>query len=394
MKNRKIIFFIPSLGQGGGGRVISELSLNLPKHIQIIIVPFDKEISYPYVGKFIPLNICLSSNFFTKVRNFIVGCLRFRKIVREEEPDYVVSVGSMENIINLLVSKKAIVRVDTPIMKSHPAFSEKPYIFLVKILFNKAEKIITVAEGLEEELVKCFGVNRKKIKTIYNPLNITKIRNLAKEPLPIEYEKIFNFPVVACIGSLNFHKGQQHLIRAFRRTRETKKDLNLVLIGDGDFRPYLEKMVIDLNLNDAVHFLGWQENPFKFLSKSKIFVSASLWEGLPYALLEALTCQLPIVSTDSGEGGPREILAPDTDLSRKTSEIEYAEFGILIPVCNNKLHDSRESLTKNEETMRKAIVSLVGNEDLIQKYKENSLKRIQEFDIKKVITEWDSVFGG
>ena len=64
MSNKKIIFLLPTLGTGGGERVISELTLALPKNIERTIVLFEEKIEYPYLGKIISLRVPLAVNYF------------------------------------------------------------------------------------------------------------------------------------------------------------------------------------------------------------------------------------------------------------------------------------------------------------------------------------------
>jgi len=68
------------------------------------------------------------------------------------------------------------------------------------------------------------------------------------------------------------------------------------------------------------------------MKKSDLYVSASLWEGLPNALLEAMVCGLPSIAADCSSG-PREILAPNTDYRKRLAAgdgIEYAQYGALL----------------------------------------------------------------
>ena len=386
-KNKQVIFLIPDL-YGGGGKVVSELSLNLPDNIQKIIVSFENKVNYPYKGELIFLNILLSKNFFIKVFNFLNGFLKFKKIVIKEKPDYVISFGNLQNIINILSTKNSIVRVDNPISESHKGFFEKIYPFLVKILFNKAGKIIVVSKGLKKELIENFKIIvEKKIKVIYNSIDVKKIKEISKEPLETKYQKIFEYPVIINIGSLIRQKGQWHLIRAFREAKNRIKDLKLVILGEGELESYLKGLVKNLDLEKDVYFLGWQKNPFKFLVKSKLFVFPSLWEGFGIAILEAMACGLPVISSDCNFG-PREILAPNTNLDYQLKNIECGQYGILVPVCDGKFYRANESLTENEKILSQAITETLTDKELLGNLKEKSKQRAEDFDIKKIIKNW------
>jgi len=385
----KVIFLVPTLSIGGGERVVSELSLNLPKSIDKVIVLFQKEISYPYKGRVISLNVPILQSPFLKIYNYyFLGLLKLKKIIKLEKPDYVMSFGLPANIMNILSNlgvwasertiaaryPKSIVRIDSFYSSLCHGFVGKIYKFLIKILFNKAYMVIDVSKESAEDLAENFGVKKEKIKVIYNPLNVEEIEKLAKEPLEKIHQEIFKKPVIINMGRMSKQKGQWYLIRVFKEVKRTIKEAQLVILGSGELRPELKKIVKDLGIENDVHLLGWQSNPFKFLTKSKVFVLSSLWEGLPYVVLEAMACGLPIISVDC-KSGPREILAPNTDPGLEAKNIEYAEYGVLVE-------------KENKELLIQAAIKILSDENLLKKYKTKSKERALNFDIKNIIKEW------
>jgi len=379
MKNKKIIFLIPTLSIGGGERVVSELSLNLPNYIKTTFVLFKNEVSYPYKGDLICLNLPISNNFFSRIYWFFVGISRFKKTVKKEKPDYVISFSMQADIINVLSNKKSdkktILRIDNFTSAVCKGLEGRIYKIFIKLLFNKSFQIISVSRVAADDLVKNFGIKKEKIKVIYNPLNVEKIQQLMIEPIEDKYQEIFKNPVIINIGRITKQKSQWHLIRAFKNVKDEIKEAKLVILGKGELEPYLKQLIKDLNLENDVHLLGWQENPFKFLAKSKAFVLSSLWEGLPYVILEAMTCGLPIISVDC-KSGPREILAPNSDINRAAQDIEYADYGILCPI-------------KNEKKLAQAMIEILTNKKLSDNLIKKSKQRVDHFDIKKIIKKWD-----
>ncbi len=222
MKNKKVIFLMPTLSTGGGERIVSELSLSLPENIQRLIVVFESignKTSYPYQGKIISLDLPISSNFILKIRSFISGILQFKKIVKQEKPDYVVSFGGQLSIVNILASPKAWVTFESFIPMTN-SLSEKIYGVLIRVLFNRADKVIACSKEIGNSLVKNFGVRREKIRVLHNPIDKKKSAALAKEPLELEHQKIFKNPVVINVGRLAGMKGQWHLINAFKEVKK------------------------------------------------------------------------------------------------------------------------------------------------------------------------------
>ena len=377
----KIIFLIPTLSLGGGERVVSELSLSLPESIEKVIVLFKEEISYLYKGRVISLNTPISSeNSLLKIYHYFLGLLKFRKIVKSEKPDYVISFGHPSNIINILCGAKSIVRADNFFSSALNGFGGGIYKILIKVLFKRASIVVAVSKESAQDLIKNFNVKKEKIKVIYNPLNVEEIEKLAKEPLEKKYQKIFQNPVIINMGRLNKQKGQQYLIEAFCEIKNKIKDAKLVILGKGELEDSLKYLSEKMGFKDDIHFLGWQENPFKFLASSKIFILSSLWEGLPYVLLEAMACGLPIVSFDC-KSGPREILAPNTDFSFQARNIEYAEYGVLVEKENKKL-------------LSQAAIKLLLDGDLLKELKEKSKKRALNFNIENIIKEWKFLENG
>ncbi|MEK7665105.1 MAG: glycosyltransferase [Patescibacteria group bacterium] len=384
---KKIIFFIPTLNEGGGERVVSELSLNLPDSVERIILLFKNEVFYPYKGKLISLNIPLFNNVFFRIYYFFVAVWRFKKIIKKESPDLVISFGAPANIINVLFNKKAILRIDT-FLSSLPS---KTYKILAKILFKKALNIICVSKVSAKDLAENFNVKKEKIKVIYNLIDTKKIKELSLAPIKADFEKIFNNPAIITIGRLANGKNHLRLVKIFKEIKKDIKNAKLVILGTGKLEPEIKKAIKDFGLKEDIHLLGWQKNPFNFLAKAKLFVLPSSREGLPCSILEAMACGLPVISADC-KAGPREILAPDTSIAEEADNIEYAEFGILTPVFEKENSQDENYLTKNEEIFKKAITEVLINKNLSDNLNKKSLQRANDFDIIKIIKEWSFLY--
>lgn len=117
--------------------------------------------------------------------------------------------------------------------------------------------------------------------------------------------------------------------------------MKLAILGRGELEDYLKQLACEMDLEKDVYFLGFQKNPFKFISKSKIYVFPSLYEGFPNALCEAMACGVTVISSDC-KSGPREILAPETNIDGETKIIEYAKYGMLLPVCDDNCYGAKE----------------------------------------------------
>jgi glycosyltransferase involved in cell wall biosynthesis len=124
-------------------------------------------------------------------------------------------------------------------------------------------------------------------------------------------------PVLVAAGRLAPWKGFVDLIHAVKEVT-LKRQIRLLILGDGPQRPELDKLIFELGLSDSVSLLGYVENPLKYFARADVFVLSSHVEGLPNVLVEAMMCGCTPVSTDCPTG-PREVL-------------KDGKYGYLVPV--------------------------------------------------------------
>jgi glycosyltransferase involved in cell wall biosynthesis len=178
---------------------------------------------------------------------------------------------------------------------------------------------------------------------------------------------------------LRYAKGYWHLVRAFSQIRAEHPNTHLVILGNNhaDNRKKLDRLVESLDLSDAVSFLGFDENPFKYLARSDVYVLSSISEGFPNSLVEAMACGTPVVAADC-KTGPREILC-STYHDKEILNVEHAEYGILVPAHEpTEIYDNRP-LLRSEFLMAKAIVELLRDEKLRRYYGDQAKKRAADF---------------
>lgn len=390
---KNVAILIPQLTGGGAERVASNLSVYLSenKYQKYVIVYDAEKIDYTFKGELINLNTKAVPNLLGKIKNFVKRIYRLKKIKKQYNIHTTISLLSGPNVVNILARKddKVIISVRNFLSKSSSGFYGKLYKISVRLLYNKADVIVAVSEAIKKDLIQNFRLDQNKIKVIYNPYDIEKINELAKEEIEEKYKDIFKNPTVITVGRLSKQKGQWHLIRAFKKVKKEIPDVKLVIVGQGELEDYLIKLTVDLGLERDVYFLGFQKNPFKYIAKSTIYVFPSLYEGFPNALCEAMACGIPVIAADC-KSGPREILAPNTSIDIEAKTIDYAEYGILVPVCDGIMHNYNNKITREEEMLSTSIVELLKNQDLLREYSNRALNRVKDFSKENIMKIWEN----
>lgn len=271
---KKVNLFIGTLSTGGAERVVSNLSLNLNKNIKKKILMFGQKskIDYPYEGELVYLDKNSHTNILNKIKTIFSRIIKVRGIKRMDKQATTISFLEYPNLINTLTSRsgRSIVSVRNHMSTKHNnGFKSKLWNSTIKYLYPKADLIISVSEEIKRDLIDNYNVNADKIKVIYNSYDLQGIREMAKEEIEDKYSGIFNHPVIITAGRLNKQKGHWHLIRAFSKVKEVIPNAKLVILGEGDLEPCLNKLASNLNIIDDVHFLGFQKNPFKYIVRSR-----------------------------------------------------------------------------------------------------------------------------
>ena len=379
-------------GYGVTNICFSEKHVNLKVcgEVKSLKVPFIKQANNPVL------------NTLVKPVQFFVGIINISKIFQGQEKQKIICFGWGASLLAL--SSKALFKIENMeiICRVGTRFEEefaaeksaikrlrlKVANAMIKSLYKRAFIVSPISKHLEKFLVEEYNVSPSKIKILYNPRNEKEVTDLSKEE-PEEKVFIPGITTLITCGRLATPKGQWHLLRAFYEVRK-KIPCKLIIIGDGDLKGYLVSLAKDLGIENDVSFIGWQKNPYKYFSRADIFVLNSSWEGFANVILEAMICGLPVISSDC-YSGPREILAPSTNLDKKTDEIEHAQYGILVPADNRKFYEAKDPLNNIEKKLSEAILEMIENNELRKEYKKKSLERAADFAIDKVIDEWIKV---
>jgi glycosyltransferase involved in cell wall biosynthesis len=204
---------------------------------------------------------------------------------------------------------------------------------LLRHLYRYADKIITFTHGAQQDLKQNFSIPEEKISIMRSNAVIPPAVADRISRWDGESGRVPN--LIVSIGRLSPEKGQRFLLEALT-LMPAKCRWHLELVGDGPDRPALEAFVNDAGLAQRVTFTGHVMDSFAWIMRAKLVVCSSVYEGLGNAIIEALACGTPVVSTDCPYG-PREIL-------------QDGRYGTLVPVG-----DARAMATAIEAALDKVV---------------------------------------
>ena len=373
-----VICIIRNLSGGGAEKIATTLINNLPKNIsRILITIYDSEVKYDIPEPPITL-LKYSTNKILRKIMLPVSILKNIIVCKSESPKIVLSFLDYDNILNLITS---FVCDYTPIISIHgmPSFQGSLYIggkYIQKLQFILARirkaKIIAVSQGVKNEIISKYNIKGEQITVLYNPIDVKTIQALSSEKCE-SYE--FNTNTIISAGRLSFEKGQWHLIRAFAKLRETHP-AKLIILGEGIEQEYLKRLVSDLNIINDVYFMVWQDNPYKWMSKSTLFVLPSLSESFGNVLVEAMACGCPVIVSDCSDG-ISEILGYDR------------KYGLIAKRMSGIRHASSNPLDEGELSLVELMKQVLDDNNLREFLSENGKERAKFFSKESRMKDYE-----
>jgi len=353
----KIILFMPCVDSGGVEKNFFLISNFLAKNTKnVTVITISKNIK-KQLNKNINL-VSLDYDIWNKLNRrikFVLGLFLLIKEIFKNKDSVVLSFQA--NIYCGFLSKlfgfNLIIRSN-----SSPEGWSKNFIkkYLYKIGLNAADKVIVNSQNFKEIIKKKFNVNAVNV---YNPLNSQEILNLSKKKIKFNFfEK--NYLNLINIGRLEDQKDHLTLLRAIKLIKDKIK-VKLLIIGNGSMQNEMDIFIEKNNLKSNVKIINNLNNPFPYLLKSDLFVLSSIFEGLPNVLLEALTLNRFVISTNCSTG-PSEILV-------------NGKGGILVPI-------------KDYKKLGKSIMYYNNNKKKLKKKLHFAKKHLKRFDLKKNLNNY------
>jgi glycosyltransferase involved in cell wall biosynthesis len=227
-------------------------------------------------------------------------------------------------------------------------FLRYAYIWLERFFSRFSHAVIFVSRADREKGIKLKLAPSEKIKLIENGIDFSSFKSPGMKKRA--GDEIKNVPVIGTVARLHRQKNIPLLLKAGARIKKHCPGVKIFVAGGGPLQERLERLSKKLGTDDIVYFLGEREDVRELVSGFDIFVLPSLWEGLPYVLLEAAALEKPVIGTDVD--GINEL-------------IENGKTGILV------------SPDKQDE-LAGAVLKLLNNKTLAQKFGSDLHKSLRE----------------
>jgi glycosyltransferase involved in cell wall biosynthesis len=229
------------------------------------------------------------------------------------------------------------------------------------------DRLIGVSQATVDDLVRLGIAARDRFQVIPLGLDLSGyVQDRGDERLRLRNDLgLGDRDVLALfVGRVVPIKRLDRLIRAIKNARELGAPVHLAIVGDGEIRPSLERLVADGGLADAVHFLGYRRELAPVFAAADLAVLSSANEGTPVSLIEAGAAGVPAVATDVG--GVAEVVTPET--------------GVVVPACD-------------EEALAAALGRLSGDERLRTRLGAAARERtLDRYSADRLITDIQELY--
>ena len=346
---KNLIIFMPSIDGGGVEKNLFLISNYLSERLHnVILITFDSRFNKKFNNKIKIINYIKKPNRnYSKYYKYY-ECLKILifEILKKKSLVFAFQANIYCCLLSIIFNFNLITRSNS----SPSGWSQnilKNIIF--KILFKIPKKIIVNSKDFKSEINKKFNI---KSELIYNPLNQKTIEKKSKEKFNFDF---FKNSKIKAINIARFTDQKDHitLINAIKLLVDKKINIKLLIMGYGPNRNKIINHIRRNNLSNYVKVIKFQDNPYKYLKKSNLFILSSLYEGLPNVILEAMTLKKFVISSDCPTG-PREIL-------------KNGKLGHLFEV-------------KDDLALSKLILKFQNNRALCKKISNLAYKSLKRFD--------------
>ena len=383
---KKILFIGWTLTAGGGVETIlsklisvlptNEYDIDLFEYIDFGInnKEYPKEVrKLPSVLKYPKNKSFINTKFFALKEKILDSMVRvvpqlFRKIYIKEYYDVEIACTYLTPSFILVDRKKGknITWIHGPLddfdYKNKKNILKKFVSFYLYKRQDKAFKvsnnIIVISNTVYNSVLSLYPKYKDKIVKIYNGYDIETIENRANEK-SIE----FDIPTIISVGRLDKNKNHKILIESCCKLKEKIKEFQIVIIGEGEERAELERLIRELKVEKYVKLYGYKSNPYPYIKSANVFVMSSFSEGFPTVVAEAMALKTPVIMTKVS--GSEEL-------------IQNGKCGILIE--------------RNSEAITEAILKILLENSDINVVVNKAYENINKYSLKRQAIEFENIF--
>lgn len=308
----KILFFIDSISGGGAEKVLRNLVNNMDQNkFEITVQTINDSVKadtllkngirYKTINRF-------KNRVINKLYQYWIRLCAELKILYPLyiKDDYDIEVAYLEcgptKIIASSTNKKAVkiawVHCDLEKKEGFADSIEKS-----RKYYEKYNKVVCVSENVKQSFERLLGPGMETT-VLYNVNDENEIIEMAQAQIDIKRKK--DVPLLEVIGRLSQEKGVDRLIRVCNRLKKERYSFELLILGEGEEREKLERIIEENDLSECVKLLGFISNPYPYMRMADILVCPSRYEGLSTVVTEGLILGKAIVTTQCS--GMKELL--------------------------------------------------------------------------------------
>lgn len=362
----KVLVLMPNLQGGGAERVVLDVvsSLNSRENnlrIDICLIKdiidysVSEQVSISSFYKLLEKDERLRFAIHKAIYKFLKIAIHYDIIIGglELTPTYITTLAAK------ILNKKHIGWIHTD-LPSYLVYQNKIHTFVCPLIYRFSKNLVFVSKSAKDRFEnKILNSGKIKKTVIYNPINVEKILELSNETIEDNIPEDY----LIYVGRLEYQKGVDILIKAYYEVVKSRPNIKtkLLIVGKGKEEDRLKNLTYSLGLGDRVVFLGFKENPYPYIKKSKLLILPSRLEGFPVVILEALALGKAVVASNCFSG-PSEIL-------------ENGKYGLLVE-------------PENVKDLKNAILYLLNDKNR-KIFEKRSRLRALEFNIESISSKWE-----
>ncbi len=352
-EQKNILFLISSIGGGGAERVACRLVSEFSKRHKVYLMYFnEKENEYPVDEK---VNLIPFTNPYkrkNKLNNSkeIIKFLTIKEIEKIRiiyKIDYTISFLYWPNIYNIIAGGGSI-KISSE--RNDPEGKGEDYFNDMILAYQKSDKVVFQTKYIMNKFPENI---KKKSIIIPNPISVSCLSDAT-----------FTEKKIVSVGRLVPQKNQALLIKAFANFKRSHNKHHLYIYGIGPLLNELKLLSKTYNLEEFIHFEGFEENIHEKIKNAEQFILSSDFEGMPNALMEAMMMGLPCISTNcSGVG---EIIEDEIN-------------GLLVPIGDVSALSRKMCLLSDDKYLQK-------------KLRIGAIIKSEEWKTERIAKKWEELF--